>query len=370
MILVSPPQKKTGDVQFVSQLNPQKICECQQKMDNIHSIRDNTEVAEMNGNERKLKILKWKSIIFLFITITGWGMSAIFAIIAFRRNETNLVQSLSALVFGKYFGLLFFVRIPEYGARYVVPPIPKIRSWVIFFVMMIPLFSAIAYVLFGFAVQNDSGATLIQTMCQLHSLFPILFGIFVLKEKISRSKALGIFIMFSGCILLGIGGDLSGELSLGGLVLTLICIFLWGSTYTTNIIFCKYYSSKQFNETIYFGISLLTVAWCIAAPCIELLNAQDESSGFNFENVVTLNLATMFLFVSQLTNETVSCLYAQVGKVFDASILSPVTQLYNVYPILFCIIYYQETVTIYKVIGCTLTLVGAMYLGAVTNSKN
>ena len=54
------------------------------------------------------------------------------------------------------------------------------------------------------------------------------------------------------------------------------------------------------------------------------------SSGFNVENVVTLNLATMFLFVSQLTNETVSCLYAQVGKVLDASILSPVTQLYNV----------------------------------------
>ena len=296
-------------------------------------------------------------------------MSAIFAIVAFRRNETSLVQSLSALVFGKYFGLLFFVRIPATGLSDVVPTIPKTRSWVIFFAMMIPLFSAIAYVLFGFAVQSNSGAALIQTMCQLHSLFPILFGILVLKEKISRSKAVGILVMFSGCVLLGIAGDLSQELSLGGLVLTLICICLWGSTYTTNIIFCKYYTSNQFNEAIYLGISLLTVVWCIAAPSIELLNAQRESSGFNFENIVAFNLATTFLFASQLTNETLSCLYAQVGKVFDASILSPVTQLYNVYPILFCIIYYQETVTIYKVTGCTFTLLGAMYLGAVTNSK-
>jgi drug/metabolite transporter (DMT)-like permease len=358
-------EKKTNEIQ----MKPQKISESHQTVDNNHDVSHDTDIAGVEENRGNSTITKWVAIMFLFITINGWGSSAVFAILAFRRNETSLIQNLSTLVVGKYFGLLFFVRIPTTGVKGIIPTIPEKKSWVVFFATVIPSFSAVAYVLFGIAVQIDSGASSIQTMCQLHSIFPIVFGIFVLKEKISTSKALGIVIMLSGCALLGITGESSEELSFAGLMLTTVCIFLWGSTYTTNIIFCKYYSSKQFNEAIYFGVSTLAVSWCVIASIIENQNAKKERRSFYFQNIFTLNFATMFLFLSQLTNETVSCLYTQVGKVFDASILSPITMLYNLYPILFCIVYYQETVTPYKVIGCTFTMLGAMYLGIVTNSK-
>ena len=124
------------------------------------------------------------------------------------------------------------------------------------------------------------------------------------------------------------------------------------------------------NSLACFGAVSLFVTWFVIACIIEVSNAQKESRKFNLQSLITINLASIFLFLSQLTNETVSCLYTQTGKVFDASILSPITQLFNIYPIVFCIVYYEETVTIYKVIGCTFTMLGAVYLSAVSTNKN
>lgn len=337
---------------------------------NRKNQQNDTDDSELEKLEDNPPISKCVATMFLLLTISGWGCTVIFAILAFRRNETSLVQNFTTLAAGKCFGLLFLVQLPTAGIKGIVPTIPKDKSWVVLFTVLIPPFSAVAYVLYGFAVQINSGASSIQTICQLHAMFPIVFGIVILKEKISFAKAFGIIIMLSGCTLLGVAGESSQELSFAGLMLTMVCVCLWGFTYTANMIFCKYYDSKKYNEAIYFGAVSLFVTWFVIACIIEVSNAQKESRKFNLQSLITINLASIFLFLSQLTNETVSCLYTQTGKVFDASILSPITQLFNIYPIVFCIVYYEETVTIYKVIGCTFTMLGAVYLSAVSTNKN
>ena len=88
------------------------------------------------------------------------------------------------------------------------------------------------------------------------------------------------------------------------------------------------------------------------------------------EELVPTSPAILLLFLSQFLNEPFMLIYSSLGVYIDASVLSPIGQLFNLYPILFSILVFGESLTLLKVCGCVLTILGAISLGLTNKSAS
>lgn len=302
---------------------------------------------------------KITALLGMFLITLGWGGCNITVMIAARMDPSlSLLSQISALITGKWAALLLSHRLPKGGLRGIFPRAPLSRDWPSIFAILHGPMSALAFCMFTLALEGSTGGAALVGMSQLHALAPICFGAWVLKEKVTSSKAIGIVFILCGVCMLGVDGAGNGEIKLGSLMLMLFCVILWGTTYTIASVYQKIHPSlDSFVEALYFGDSIGVGALLIANVII-----------VSHEELVPTSPAILLLFLSQFLNEPFMLIYSSLGVYIDASVLSPIGQLFNLYPILFSILVFGESLTLLKVCGCVLTILGAISLGLTNKS--
>ena len=316
------------------------------------TVVETTVVENPNGSVTAKPTSVLHAGLLLFLVTLGWGGCNIVVMLAVRLDPNiPFLTQLSALVAGKWAALL----VSHRGLRGILPEVPKTKDIPTTLAILHSSLSATAFCLYGLAILSSKGGAALTAMTQLHAGVPILFAAIVLKEPINVYKAFGIATILLGVCVLGYDGSGSGDIKWAGAALIGVCIVIWGVTFTVATVYQKYHDKASFVTANYFGSVVATTLAAIANVFMWLGKRE----------IGSLNAPVVMLFFSQFLNEPFMLVYSSLGKQIDSTILSPVAQLFNIYPIAFAILFYHEEITMFKTIGCFLTVLGAVILGLV-----
>ena len=214
----------------------------------------------MTTDDRKSPSTNWKiGLALSIVAVLFWGVLPLALTITLGGADAYTVTWFRFTVAGIVLGaMMFFLqRLPSARSIHGI-------SWIVLLVAVVGL--AGNYLLFLIALSHTS-PTVTQTLAQLSSIFLLLGGVFIFKERFSRSQTIGLIVLVVGLALFFnqqlLTFNMSRSFALGALLAVLSAI-VWTGYGLAQKRLLEEFGSQQVLLLIFIGSSILLLP--LASP--------------------------------------------------------------------------------------------------------
>lgn len=270
-------------------------------------------------------------LLLLLSVIVIWGVN--FVAIKFVLQDLSPVLLCCARFFLSSIPAIFFV------------PFPKTPIKMVAFYGLTTF--AIQFTLLFMGMHAGVSAGLTSLLLQTQAFFTILLALIFLNEKLHRWHVLGALISFSGIALIGV--NLSGSITLSGLLLILSAAFCWGSG---SVISKKIGSVNMLGLVVWGSLfawpPLLLLALYLEGPAHIIATLQSLSWLSIGSNFYIAYLSTVFAFG----------IWNWLLRQYPISTVAPFTLLVPIVGMASSAIVFDETIHLWKICAAILVIAG------------